>query len=496
MECQIRKHDDRQFEVKVAYPLERGAAGDRYELDLFVFLPYQLGVNASTYSPAQFYEDLRSYTRFKTPALSLDEVNDARNELSPLTRVEQHVESGRRTGRWDERRLQYELRVLANVVIARVRERTLGILQRRSRRASPVEAAGAAASVAKLLEELGTTLQRIRELRPALQDASTPPALHEAHEFMDEYVSIEAEGSYLRLLKFVQEALGNARAEENAQLAAAIRGETRHRHECGYPSLVSRDAKRNERFLYRRGLLKKFCGSVLFLSEEPTPAPERVRQVLYAVAAALAMTFAVVAAWLAGLSFRQNTFGFAAVAIIAYAFKDRIKDFLRDCGVRLLPAWTSDRSIQLADPQYGEVVGRTRENLFWRNRAGVPDDVLKAGQYPGALERAVVEPTDVILHYAKKVRINTGVIYRSHERSIAIDEFLRMQVGRWLRRMDDPRTKLLALEGAGDSLASVRAARVYRVPLVLRMTACRDGSVTLLKAALVLSRKGIERIET
>ena len=70
-----------------------------------------------------------------------------------------------------------------------------------------------------------------------------------------------------------------------------------------------------------------------------------------------------------------------------------------------------------------------------------------------------------------------------------------MQVGRWLQRMDDPQRRLLKLRRGGDGVAGILAARVYDVNLVIRLTSFRDRSVTLLKALLVLSRNGIERIE-
>ena len=83
MECLIRKHDDHQFEVKVAYPLQRQAAADRYALDMFIFLPYQLGVNSDTCPLDAFFEDLTSYTRFKTPELSFEEAHRRAERVEP-----------------------------------------------------------------------------------------------------------------------------------------------------------------------------------------------------------------------------------------------------------------------------------------------------------------------------------------------------------------------------------------------------------------------------
>ncbi len=156
MECLIRKHDDHQFEVKVAYPLQRQAAADRYALDMFIFLPYQLGVNSDTCPLDAFFEDLTSYTRFKTPELSFEEVNDAQNALSPLTRVQRRLESAGRSGQWDQMHLRYELRVLANVVRVQLRESAAAIRQRVRDRASPDRQREVSAAIDPLLDGLAT----------------------------------------------------------------------------------------------------------------------------------------------------------------------------------------------------------------------------------------------------------------------------------------------------------------------------------------------------
>lgn len=497
MECLIRKHDDHQFEVKVAYPLQRQAAADRYALDMFLFLPYQLGVNSATCSLDAFFEDLSSYTRFKTPELSFEEVNDAQNSLSPLTRVQRQLESSGRSGQWDQMHLRYELRVLANVVRVQVRESAAAIRRRVRDRASPDRPRTVEAAMDHLLDGLTTTLRRFRDLRDAFESPSAPPEMRALYEAVDEQMSNETEKLLLRLMKFLRKQAADLNVQAPwRRLAAAVSGESAHRRARGYPTIVSRDARRNERFLYHVELLKKLCASVLYLSEEQLPTVGRARQALYAVAAAIAMAFTVLAAWLVGRFYPTNSLIFALVAIVAYAFKDRIKDFLRDFSARLLPRWTSDRSIRLTDPQYGIEVGRTRENLYWLDRARLPEDILKARQYRDPLEHAVTEPTEVILHYAKKVRIETRRIYRCHERSIAIDEILRLQVSQWLERMDDPEKRLLKLRRGGDGVVGIPAARVYHVNLVIRLTSFRDRSLTLLRALLVLSRNGIVRIET
>jgi hypothetical protein len=496
LECLIRKHDEHQFEVKVAYPLQRQAAADRYALDMYIFLPGEFGVNSDTCSLDQFFQDLSSYTRFKTPELSIGEVNDPGNALSPLTRIERHLDSLRRTGPCDGERLRYELRVLANVVRVQVRERAAAIRLLVRDRASPDRQRAVEAALGELLGGLATTLRRFRELRGDFESPSAPSGTDAVYEAVDEYMSNESERLLLQLMKFLRkEAVDLNLQEPRVRLAAAVSGETEHRRARGYATVVSRDARRNEEFLRRVGLLKKFCVSVLSLHEQSLPVVGRARQALYAVAAAIAMAFTVVAAWVVGRFYPTNSLIFAVVVIVAYAFKDRIKAFLQNSSMRLLPKWTSDRSIKLTDPQYGTEVGRTRENVYWPDHGRLPEDILNTRPHGDPLEQAVTEPTEVVLHYAKKVRIRTRRIYESHERSVAIDEILRMQIGRWLERMDDPEKRLLKLRRGDERVASIRAARVYHADLAIRLTSFRDRSVTLRRALLVLSRNGIERIE-
>jgi hypothetical protein len=72
---------------------------------------------------------------------------------------------------------------------------------------------------------------------------------------------------------------------------------------------------------------------------------------------------------------------------------------------------------------------------------------------------------------------------------------MRIKVGGWLGRMDDPRRTVLTLDSGSDRILSAKAARVYHVNLVVRLTSLNDGKATLRKALLILSRNGIERIE-
>src|SRR5262249_49007337 len=113
-------------------------------------------------------------------------------------------------------------------------------------------------------------------------------------------------------------------------LAAYAVKEARHRKERGYDSVGSADAETRaiEHFEFRRHMLKRFTASVLWLSLEVYKTPAWVVHALYAVAAALAMTFAVIASTRTGKT-TADFIRYAPPLIVAYAVKDRMKAILQ-----------------------------------------------------------------------------------------------------------------------------------------------------------------------
>ena len=174
MQCDIRKHDVRQFEIKVSYPLDRDHRREQYRLEVFLFMPYQIGVNSQTYPREQFYDDLRNYTRFKTPPLTLDDLLDGSGSRSPLNRIAGMIEQGRSNGDWREARLVYELKLSA--VLVRVNLRDACRRARDGLRRSETENAPSKTGhdLVESLDTLASALDRFRKLTDRLSECDAP----------------------------------------------------------------------------------------------------------------------------------------------------------------------------------------------------------------------------------------------------------------------------------------------------------------------------------
>jgi hypothetical protein len=349
-----------------------------------------------------------------------------------------------------------------------------------------------------MLDDLSAVLEKFRGLRGELLSSSVPDTVAQAYNMADEYISAQAESLLLRLLQLSEfDGRGPAEFEEVRQrIRKTARAETEYRAARRYPVIVPSDNESgNEYFLYRESLLKKFCANVLFLSAERHEGPRRAQHFVYAIAAGIAMTIGVAALWLTTIFFGRDALALGLTAIIVYVFRDRVKELAREIGGRILPKWVSDRTNKLVDRRENKRVGTTSEVVRWLERKELPRDVLDARQYEDTLEQAVSEPTELVLQYNRNVRIDSAAIFESHQRAVAIDEILRLQVANWTGRMDNPRQILLVLGKDDGPVREVRAGRVYHVNLVLRLTACETNETILRKARLILSKQGVERIE-
>ena len=485
MECNIRKHDLRQVEIKVAYPLDRSRSSQRYRLELFFFIPPQLGITPGRYSQSQFYEDLHSYTRFKTPMLSFANLLDPDLPTNPLNRVERQLGAAAR----DTRSIVYELKVLAMVMMSQLREGT-----RHLRRLGPDRKSATAesnAEVANWLQSLAEALARIRRLENLLQTAAADAEVKTAWRRTDDCMS-------MHVISRLRAAVNRSQSDEQATWMQGarniMRDELTYRVEAKYMRVRPGNRRLAEAYIHRASLLKKFAGQALYLSAASRILVSPARQLVAVMARAIGMAGAVAIAFLAGGMLREKTLGFAVALVLADIFKDRFKEVAGVFLTPILPAWAADQSGKLVDTSIGRVVGSTREAMRWIHADELPKAVSEE-RNATPLDLAVIGPGAAVARYVKTVRIFTRKIFAAHERAPAIDEIFRLHMGRFLLRMDEPDERVPTLNAAGE-IVSVHGDRAYYVDLIIQLREIGGPDATVQHTRLVLTRRGILRVES
>ncbi|MDF1563715.1 MAG: hypothetical protein P1V51_11775 [Deltaproteobacteria bacterium] len=497
-------HDRYRVEVKLDYAVDPQRRRNRYRVDAFFFIPRSLGITSDTYSRDHFYEDVQAHIRFKTPEQTMPAMLDPANEISPLTRLQKWK---REVAAWtgDRRRtnaITEEMRLFGCLVRVRIRDRSNLLIEKigalSGRTSVPDLVLGDfLEGVRSLDDDTRAVLEAFRALRPDYARQDLPGWFREAYTFTDEYLSLMTEEYLTRLVAALDGATlpGEGLAEVRGRLAAAIRREQAHRRSAGYETVVEPGGS-NEHLEYRRGLLKKFVNSVLYLEVKKEKEGRRAGDVAAAGAAAVAMVVATVAAILAQQLYGLNTLPFVLALVAAYMVKDRLKEWLRQFFASRLAPFLADYSVKIHDPLTGHSIGHCREGVSFLPERAVPHEVMakRHARATSATERK--SKHESVLHYRKVVNIRGEAVDGGRRRLSDVNDIIRLGLGGWLARCDDPGKSAHWLNGETGQLETLRLPRVYHINLVLRLRALdRKVPPKLEHLRIVVDRDGILRLE-
>ena len=475
-------HDRTHIECGIDWDLVPGLSTTELEWEAYFFVPESLRLERSTYGKQEIYTDLRSYVRLAVPESTFRELLG--ESLAGLRAV---------LAGDDPHKAVYEMRFFAcqvRAAAARAHNEIMALLRSNGARAR----ASAFAQTSTLMEDAALVL---RELRSALDSseklADPAPA---AAQWVDEDVSrmIETLAGELSL------ALAKADAPEAVRRVAEdlAASEARYRKSEGLSGVAwaGIDKRDVEHLEFRRHVLKRFTASALWLDPQLKDPSRWALHLLYAIAAGVAMAFAVVAALWNGIDAPGDKLWiWGAIVVIAYMAKDRIKAFLQDVFAAVISKRFADRRWVIAEENSHNVLGHADERVDFVPFASVPPDVLTVRR---ATRVHVLEEgarPETVLWHRKDVTIDTDAVTSVDSRVDAMREILRLDLRHWLAHTDDPKRRIVFADPDTGDICSAMAPRVYNVAIVYRMRQKGDTKAPWHRVRVVVTRKGIRRID-
>lgn len=488
-EPEWRVHDRTHLEFAIDYRIGANAATaeapQRFEWDAYFFVPESLRLHDQTYEKNEIYEDLQSYVRFTVPSMPYEALAG-----EPVERLRKALGPG-----CDTDVALRELRFFACLVRASsgaARRRILGLLG---------ELPESAPAIAEASQRLVQGSARIvAAFRTVLDAAPTSdPALQEACTWIDEDISRALEA----LLGSLAIALRAAGVDERvvAMVAAGAVDEAKLRAARGLRGVghASVDEREIEHLEFRRHVLKRFTSSVLWLTLEVRAGARWALELLYAVAASVAMGFAFVLAMLQGNAALTpttagNLWKGALLVVLAYAAKDRIKAALQGTFSRVVQKHFPDRRWRILDREREERLGEVEERSAFLPFTGVPSEALAVRRMTRTHSFEESARPERVLWHHKTVIVHGQRVAAADPRFTALTEIFRLNLRRWLDHTDDPSRKIVFADPDDRQIYSVVAPRVYNIAIVYRL---RAGGVESPwhRIRVVVSRKGIRRIE-
>lgn len=477
-----RIHDRTHLEFALDYAVAPGERTSEHEWEAYFFVPESLRIDDKTYDKQDIYFDLASYIRFAVPDVSFGQVAGA-----PIERLREVVDAG------DPKAIVRELRVFACLV------RAAGVAARRSisealSDGDPDLRTRGLATTARMV----TDGRRIAEgLRDVLAHLPTgDDTLETAARWVDEDVSRLLE-TLMGSLAVRLEKAGAPEALQQSVVSAAV-AEARYRRDAHLDGVGMTGANKRdvEHLEFRRHVLKRFTSSVLWLNPEVRDGAKMVLHVLYAIAAGVAMAFAVTAALWNGDPMRSDQLWmWGVVAVIAYMAKDRIKAWLQGAFSSVVSRHFPDRRWRIRDRERSVVLGKIDEQSAFVPFDELPEPVLEKRRSTRKHPLEEQARPEKVLWHRKVVRLSAAELARADDRFDALTEIFRLDLRRWLAHTDDPKRKIVFADPDEGRVQSAMAPRVYNLGIVYRLRKPGDESAAWHRIRVVVSRKGIRRID-
>ncbi|MEN8192479.1 MAG: hypothetical protein ABFS12_06650 [Bacteroidota bacterium] len=483
IEDAVKIHDKTQFEIKLNYKFEKKKKDASYEVETYFFLPNSLGVNRHTLRKVNFYDGVQNYIRLKTPVYNLEQI--CKETESPFVRTKNTYEIlAEKNNEQTIELYEYQTKMFANIFAAAIRRNTYFVQ-----------------SLTKIDEIPNIILRHINSIREisvafrSLKSIITIVTVDEEertiHSFADEYLSLLIEKYTFKLLEYLKRSNITGTDVMQNGLLELIKDEVNYRKKNNYTS-ISNEKSDNEEFMFRFSVLKKYFESVLFLDANREKEGWLLEQVLFGIAAGLAMLFATAIAFFSQSIYGSLTMQLFVVLVISYIFKDRIKELMRfSLTKRVFKFLYDDKTILFVDKRYKVGIIRGSFNFMkWKNLSKLILSIRK--KYRSKIFDNKFSEEKIIL-FKKKISLYPK-FYNRMFKELQIDyitDIFRFDVSTLTRKMDNPRKPIFTL--TPDGYKKTLGRRVYHVNLIIKYV--EQKNTILHRFRLILTRNGIKRIE-
>jgi hypothetical protein len=463
---------------------------------MWMFLPSSLNVDQENYPRQTFYADIHNYVRLKTPVLDTDGILCA--EGSPLRQLEKEIQAGREQASQTE--LVYLAKLLSCVFRGALRRFASNLGQRCAEVGTSAADASARAleqSTRVLMDETHRVLQRFRAVSEAVGGFSGFEERTRASlRLVDEYLSLTVEQFFRKAVTEMERLPRVGQwVELRKELMLEVIREEDYRRSHALKSVLSPTGD-NEEYMHRAGFLKKFCQNILFLRVRRDQRRQGWEEVLFAIAAGIAMAFATAIAFWAQLRFTQVSLNFFLILVVGYMMKDRIKEGMRRILSSAAAQYLFDRTIIITEPVTNERIGVCKEKVDYARPAQVPADILQLRQTDDFATVSQGEMSEVLIRYQKEIVLDADDLAEMGTGNAGVTDIIRWNVQRLLRDMDDPEFALEYVDLDDLSVGHIRGAKSYLVDVAFRFTFddADDSGNRVEMVRLVMDRNGIKRM--
>lgn len=481
-------HDKFSIEFKIGFIVEDVVKENHFSINTWIFVPNSLDITPYTYNKEQFYRDVKSNVRLITPSFPLNHI--AGEDSLPRLKLQNSIERLAADTSHDQI-ADYEYHIKMYSAIVRSAIRNASHLIRNTSDISDIKA-----MVTTFAADSEKVIKTYRNMWSIIADSPClSQSARDSYSFGDEFMSRIIEYHSFRILNKIDKIDKSRERKELAGVRKSvvdlIRREIGYKHQQGY-AMVMDDERQNRNLVFRQGILKKYVESDLYIQLHKKKDGVAVEQILYSIAAGVAMIFATIVAFSAQRKFGNFSMPLFVALVVSYMLKDRIKDLMRYYFAHRLSDKYFDNKADINIK--GQNVGWLKEAVDFINDHRTPQEVLEIRNRSSLLEAENKIFDEKIMLYRKRVYIDRDELNKHNDYPlIGINNIFRLNFHSFTLKMDDSNVKLDRLNDDDDEIEVIHTDKIYYVNLIIQFQ--YEEHIELRRFRITLSRNGIIDVE-
>lgn len=472
IQVQTSIHDRFSVEFKINFA-DKEQQHRLFKMNSWIFVPNSLNINASTYSKEQFYRDVKSNIRLKTPRFTLQQLADAEATTVRYlnTAVQNYVVAPSAACLQD---LEFHIKMYVAIYKSAVRDETKALQLVKESAFNPEKWKAHLVAMRRVVRHYREIMRKNPE------DSSDSASIF---QYGDEYMSHLTELYAVRLLRTSVNLSVREIEEIRQDIRALIKEEHQYKIDHEYAHFSVGNVEESRDMFRHQHILKKYIESALYLKSDSQPDGAAAQEITLSFAAG----FAMLVSMLIALPFQKYLGQYPElifiILIVAYMFKDRIKEYARKRFAHRLKSRFFDLKNKVCFR--GKEVVNIKEGMDFIDDKKTPEEVLQS-RGRSDLENRI--PLEQIILYRKQVEIDNESLDQRYEyRYDGINDITRLHLQQFSWKMDDPEANVSMLDSGGE-IQTTKIPRVYYLHVVLqcvagdmieyhcfRLMMCRDG---------------------
>lgn len=509
-------HDQYQFESKFDFDLKPHAneSQKHYTVDLYFFIPKNMGIHPENYTRDHFYSDLTNLLRVQAPETFNWHKSNPSEWALPLADqyFAVHLSTDKRQRLLGS--VVQEVKLFGCYLDAQLKHLQKSFLRIVER--GFIAKQNWIEFLIKLIKNIQHIIQFFRHtyLLPIKnQMLFLDIEVRRAFLLMDEFTSYRVEMVFIQCSQILEKK--NIHCPDVRNLLMIILN-----NEAGYRAenkIANLDWENNtaslETYYYRLGLLKKYALEALYLKSKNIKKERSYRNMIAAFGAALAAIWAGWAdiqrfQWIGPTTGQEAWIRLLAIIIlgmIAYIFKDRIKELTKEYFNQRLKQYLPDFDILMfynyfntSGEQQETFVGSCKEYFRYLLKNFLPPEIAYVRDIGNRSELDPIRD-ELIIHYSKKITLEVG--QKNTSKLQFIRDIARFDFTQFLNKLDDP-NKILSYFDRRKGIVTIEAPRVYHINLVIRYACSYQKDKTSSeyhleyeRVRIILNKQGIIRVE-